>query len=76
MSQITLKIKSLGNIVKTIQVVRTDKIGSKIDDIRNLFEYKSDSIIKVIFCGKVLKDDSTFEENNIKATGAKIPRPV
>lgn len=66
MSQINITIKSFSKIVKTLSVLSTDIIESKFEEIRKLFGYDSNSIIKIIYSGKVLNPSTTFEYNGIK----------
>lgn len=67
MSKITITLKpvSLKDGTREMFVFTNDIIGDKINEIRNLFGYSELHEIKVIYSGKVLKYEDSFEQSGI-----------
>ena len=63
-----LKISKISKVSFTISVLSTDLIKTKIETIRELFNCKTEleSDIQIIFNGKVLNHNTTFESNGLK----------
>lgn len=67
MSAITLTLKPVNTKdgVRKMSVLTTDTVESKLSEIRTLFDHAEDQEIKVIYSGKVLKNNETFENSGI-----------
>jgi len=64
MAELTLQLKNLKGEMKNISALSTDVIESKLDEIRGAFGY-NEFEVNIIFSGRVLDVEKTFEHYNI-----------
>lgn len=67
-NMVLFRIKNLNHIVKEIKINKDDTIENIKKNVLEVFDYKSDSDIKIIFNGKVFKSEEKIFGSNIGMT--------